>query len=65
MVKEINTVKNNLLQMLDLPFAEILKKLPLKKNLHDGLADQSGPYGPYLRFTIAYEGKKNENVCAR
>ncbi len=50
--------------MLDLPITAILEKLPLEKNLHDGLADYSGPYGPYLRFMIAYEQKKKD-TCLR
>lgn len=44
--------------MLDMPMPAILEKLPLAKNLHDGLVDRTGPYAPYLDMVLAYEQRE-------
>ncbi|MEE4240779.1 MAG: HDOD domain-containing protein [Desulfopila sp.] len=46
--------------MLDMPMSAILEKLPLAKNLHDGLATRSGPYAVYLNMVLAYEHRQKK-----
>ena len=44
-------------KMMRQPFAELLKSIPVPQSVFDALANDSGPYHPYLELVRAIEGE--------
>ena len=43
-------------RMFRQPFSELLKTIPVPENVYQALADQAGPYEPYIRLVQGMEG---------